>query len=655
MFFSLFIYARNLRSCRTSATPIAYFSAYEVETALPFTAEDGHVTSTTVTRTFDLSQLYAAPYWLKGIENSAVASGTVPAAFLELIPQKSCSPGMLTGSVTVVFVVDLYYVQEAMHNPFKIHIESSVNGFEEEIGVAGTEILTPLVETHGMPRVEETVDGFITPTVDVKPGVINTGAPSRYSQDEGSPGAVPNVPKPTQHTVGSIGTAPVVVGPSSDIRVGSETLSRGSQITVGGVPVSLNPSGNAIVVGTVTSQLPPEFVPNAGAPRPPPILTIGRSTITPNAATQFFLGPGETLTPGGTATLDGTAVSLGSSAGFVVVEGTTQFFPPAPPPRATPLPTIVVGDSTFTQSPGSSFVIGSQTLTVGQSITADSTVISLGSSFVVINQATSTFPAAFPAPVQPEITLGPSTVTADGQGNFIVDGQTLAVGGPAISIDGSTTLSLAGNGNVLVSNGVSSTIAYPAAQITPPPLTIGNGVFTALPGSGTAYRIGTEILTPGGIITIADTTISLSPGATALVINGVTTTLNPLGPITNAPILTIGPETYTAVSGTTFVIDGQTLTPGGVITVDGTTISLAPGATELIVETGGAKSRTTLFPATTTRDQGTTGTGAAGPKSTGFDGLPAQTAHSDATKSIKLDVGGSVIAFALALLGLLAQ
>jgi hypothetical protein len=73
-------------------------------------------------------------------------------------------------------------------------------------------------------------------------------------------------------------------------------------------------------------------------------------------------------------------------------------------------------------------------------------------------------------------------------------------------------------------------------------------------------------------------------------------------------LLTIGSQTYTAESGsgTTFIIGGQTLTPGGTITADGTTISLASGATELIYASSGRTTRSALFPATTTRLQSVT-------------------------------------------------
>jgi hypothetical protein len=135
-------------------------------------------------------------------------------------------------------------------------------------------------------------------------------------------------------------------------------------------------------------------------------------------------------------------------------------------------------------------------------------------------------------------------------------------------------------------------------------LTIGDVTFRPLPGTGTTYLIGSILLTPSGSIVIASTTISLAPGATALVINGQTSFISPVTEpiITNPPLLTIGSQTHTALSGggTTFIIGGQTLTPGGGITVDGTTISLASGATQLVYGSAGKSTTGVLFPATTT-------------------------------------------------------
>ena len=49
--------------------------------------------------------------------------------------------------------------------------------------------------------------------------------------------------------------------------------------------------------------------------------------------------------------------------------------------------------------------------------------------------------------------------------------------------------------------------------------------------------------------------------------------------------MTVGGQIYTANSLTDFVIAGQTLTPGGSITVNGTPISLLPDVTDAVVGT----------------------------------------------------------------------
>lgn len=59
-----------------------------------------------------------------------------------------------------------------------------------------------------------------------------------------------------------------------------------------------------------------------------------------------------------------------------------------------------------------------------------------------------------------------------------------------------------------------------------------------------------------------------------------------LTPATIGPgLLAVGGPVYTANSLTDSIITGQTLTPGGIVTVNGTPISLAPAATDAAVGT----------------------------------------------------------------------
>jgi hypothetical protein len=504
---------------------------------------------------------------------------------------------------------------------------------------------------------------------------------------------VPEVPQPTQVTIGSVGTIPIIIGPSSVVVVGSQTLRPGQPaVAVGGVTaVSLVPSATALVVrGSTTIQLPQVFLDSAQQPvRPPPVLSIGSSLLTANAATQFFIAPSQTLTPGGTATVDGTLISLAPSASFVVVGGSTQILPIAP---LTPsLPQIVFGSTTITALPvasgsivsdddknndqnlnlddnqpsrqadgisGPMFVVGSQLLVPGgQAITASGTTLSLvpGGSAVVINGVTSAVTIPPSASAQPVIALGNSIFTPlSGTGNtFVLDEQTLVAGGQAITLSG-TVVSLAPSASFVVVNGATSTLITPASpQVTPPVLSIGSGVFQPLPGSGTSYLIGSSTLSPGGVVVVADTTISLAPSATALIINGRTSIISPsVQPIvTNAPVLTVGSQTYSAVSGTTFVIGGQTLTPGGTVTVSGTTISLAPGATQLVYGSSGRSTTTALFPATTTQGPGVTGNAVPSAGGDGGSGSAIATGPRQGSAA-SLRVESLVFSFLITALGL---
>ncbi|KAF2623814.1 hypothetical protein BU25DRAFT_167203 [Macroventuria anomochaeta] len=638
----------NATTVGTMPTPFVHFTAYEVE----------HGNST---KTVELSSVYVQSYWRKGIEHDVTATGPVPGGFMDQIPQSACYVGILQAVVTVIIFVEMFYINQPTFAPGIVHWESSALGWDDEAPLGVMDQTLTSIQSHIM--TDWNLSGTMTepvgprtteqqnPAPTVKPGVVSDPRketkPAQV-QTVGTVGTAPAVVGPSsvvvegsqtlrpggpavtvsgtpvalapsataivakgtslpllhnqkpgqQQTVGTFGTIPVVVGPSLVVVVGTQTLQPGgAPITLGpGTTVSLAPSATALVIGGTTSILPQivNVAPQAAAP---PVLTIGPTTFVPNAATQFFIGPGQTLTPGGTAVIDGTKVSLDSSAAFIVIGSSTQILLSSGSASVqvnNVQPELVFGDSTFTALPTSSRSEGS--------------------------------PGNCPSdPKKSQQQNQNSQINQDGSGpTFVISGQTLAPGGAPITVSGST-LSLAPSGSFLVIDGSTTSLVIPAvvaaAHITPPPLTIGNGVFRPLTGIGTTYQIGTALLTPGGSIVVAGTTISLAPGATALVVNGVTTTLSAQAQpiITNPPLLAIGSQMYTATpgTGTTFVIGGHTLTPGGTITVDGTTIVLSPQATELVYGSSGRSTSTALFPATTTRGTRTASSASASERQSG--------------------------------------
>ena len=95
-----------------------------------------------------------------------------------------------------------------------------------------------------------------------------------------------------------------------------------------------------------------------------------------------------------------------------------------------------------------------------------------------------------------------------------------------------------------------------------------------------AYVINGQTLFPGGQISVDETPISLAPEGSALVIGSTT---KPLPLPFGLPPITIGSKAYTAISTSAYIIKGQTLTPGGQITVDGTPISAALDASAVVI------------------------------------------------------------------------
>ena len=106
---------------------------------------------------------------------------------------------------------------------------------------------------------------------------------------------------------------------------------------------------------------------------------------------------------------------------------------------------------------------------------------------------------------------------------------------------------------------------------------------TYVAGSMSDFLIAGQTLTPNGIITALETTLSLAADASFVVIAGTTIplenspqSLSPIVPITGlADVLTFAGLPYTANPSSVFEIDGQTLAPGGAaITISGTRLSL---------------------------------------------------------------------------------
>ena len=175
-------------------------------------------------------------------------------------------------------------------------------------------------------------------------------------------------------------------------------------------------------------------------------------------------------------------------------------------------------------------------------------------------------------------------ITANAASAFVIDSQTLVPGGQ-ITVS-NTPISLATDGFHVVVGQVST------AALSPDPahtnlITLGNQVYTAI-YTGSKVTIAGTTLSPDAVITIAGIPISLDPAsdptAAPSLIIGPATTFSLVSPhpattsaatTSDVKFLTIAGSVYTANTASDFVIDSQTLMPGGPgITVAGTLVSI---------------------------------------------------------------------------------
>lgn len=268
-----------------------------------------------------------------------------------------------------------------------------------------------------------------------------------------NPNLNPLFPEPTVFSVGEIG------------------ISRGGPgVTISGTPVSFGMMG--LVVGSNTIPVNPE-------------------SAAKNSLVLYEIG-GTTLTQGGPAvTVSGTQISLGSSN---IVIGTRTIDLP---------PTLVLAAASQTAAIDSSgySVAGKFLAPGGPMITVSGTLISLGSLNLVIG--TKTVPLATDSPSESTIVIAGQSFTAYSTG-FIIDGNPLSPGGPAITISG-TRISLGSSQIQIGTQNFLWTSPFSATALSM--LTIDGKTLTANPSG---FSIGGAELSFGGPqITISGTPMSL--------------------------------------------------------------------------------------------------------------------------------------------------
>ena len=360
----------------------------------------------------------------------------------------------------------------------------------------------------------------------------------------------------------------------------------GSPITTASVIYSLAPSGSELISNGIPSAISP--VADVSEPAQHPLVsTVNGKVYTADASSNLMI-EGQTLAPGSTAiTVSGTPIRLAAGASQAIVGGSTVANYPAgitPAPGAGSIPALTFAGSTYSADSLGQLVVEQQTLTPGAAITVSGTQISLAApeNTAVIGSSIELL-ALNGAITTAILTFDGSTFTADASSEFIIGAQTLASGG-SIEVSGTPILYPAGASAITIGTNSLPLSFDTISSGVQPLITFDGSTFTA--DASSDFTINGQTLTPGGNIDVSGTPISYPSAGTAALI-GTSTEPFSFATVTGAdtPVITFDGSTYTADASSDFIIDGQTLSPGSVITISGTPVSYAAAATDVVIGT----------------------------------------------------------------------
>ncbi|KAI9686756.1 MAG: hypothetical protein M1822_002815 [Bathelium mastoideum] len=489
-------------------------------------------------------------------------------------------------------------------------------------------------------------DGGSPPDPDANP---IGGDPSSDQQPnpDGSPGSFPAAPPNGQNPEPTTSAAIITIGSETHTVASGGALILSSATLVPGGPAAtvagqiVSVASDGVAVGSSTASY---LQPLAGASQAQPtaVVTIGSQAHTIAAGGSLDLGSATLVEGGSIATVSGQIVSVAPQG--VIVGSKTVAYSASPMASADSESSssgavFTFGTQTYTAPAGTggSLVMGSTTLSPGGALTFSGTVISMGTSGIVVGSSTLPYvvlPSNGPTPTpEPVITVGGNPYTALNGGSFIISGQTLTPGG-TITVGGSTIgLSPSGQPAIANVNGASQTLSSAFVENQPLSsgalLTIGSQIITASDPAGKSGEaiIGSQTLTAGGsAATIAGQVISL--GQNGLVVGGTQTV--PFSPLASGEtsvtagsqaVFSIGPQALTALdpagSSGIVVIGSQTLTLGGAdATILGQEVSL--GTAGLVLGGSSTVTFSTVLSVPTAAAASVTFTGADGAIETAF-------------------------------------
>ncbi|KAG8526617.1 uncharacterized protein KY384_008818 [Bacidia gigantensis] len=288
-------------------------------------------------------------------------------------------------------------------------------------------------------------------------------------------------------------------------------------------PIAIQMKGNDLVfsVGSSSTEVPLNSVPTDT----PLGFQFGTKALTPDKE-GFIMIAGQTVKPGGSAIhAQGTSISLASDGSAVVIDGSTQSITRLGNPTAAAV--AAFGDDLITSNSRGEYVVGGKTVAAGApAIEVSGTPISLASDgkSIIVGDKTQTLLTPNEVATIMALKVGGQTVQQNSQGLYVVDGQTVNPGAPAISVSG-TPISLDPAGSEAVVGGVTQTLSpMQTPSVSLKPLVFGDQ--TIRPDAQSRYVIKGQTLTPGGAVTVDDTIVSFAPNGSEVVVGTSTESLN---------------------------------------------------------------------------------------------------------------------------------
>lgn len=273
------------------------------------------------------------------------------------------------------------------------------------------------------------------------------------------------------------------------------------------------------------------------------------------------------------------AITIPSTGGHVVdISAST---------RLAQAPSTVVASSSQPTSAASAYAIGSQTLKPGgPAIEVSGTTYSLQESGdVVVNGNTMPISTVAPqssAPAVP-VVIGEVAATPVASDKYVIAGQTLNRGGPAVEISG-TTYSLPTSASNAIINGQAAAISSIQAPVGSPATVVIGGVTAKPESSGAYYLVADQTLNPGGsAIQVSGVTYSLPTSGANIVINGATSVMGQSDNPTVSAVV-FGSATAVPLVGGGYVVGSQVVNPGGsAVEISGTVYSLPASGSSVVI------------------------------------------------------------------------